>query len=479
MFVTSKSQNKESHIMRQTSRLCLLAGAVFGISGGALAESGQAWSNADEVRALVSEMQADAETRSSLLQSGGSAGHDGRHFFLGSADGNFRLEVSGQIQFRYYLNFRDDEDNDGNADPEDDFESGFQTRRTKLFFEGHVFDPNLFYRVSGNFYDDSGVAGANDGDLTLEDAFAGYRWDNGFSMMWGQFKLPFLREELVSSAYQLAADRSLVNEVFNQDRSQGIQLGYEAEDFRMAFAFSDGFRSENSEFGSAPAYNTNGYPAGGENDYAFTARAEVKFAGNWDQFQDFTSMPGSDYACMLGLAGHIQGGDVASTSAVALPGGAVGVPLGDSNFYGWTADISVEGDGWNFYIAGVGEYSDYDIDTDADGEGDANLDFGDYGLVAQFGMFIPDTDWEPFLRYDGIFADEDERDTDQGNFNTLTFGANYYMYGHASKFTFDVVWFIDDAATNVLGGDPNPGIGYLTDDNENELTFRLQWQLLF
>lgn len=475
MFVTSKSQNKESHIMRQTSRLCLLAGAVFGISGGALAESGQAWSNADEVRALVSEMQADAETRSSLLQSGGSAGHDGRHFFLGSADGNFRLEVSGQIQFRYYLNFRDDDDNNGDGLAEDDFESGFQTRRTKLFFEGHVFDPNLFYRVSGNFYDDDG---GNDGDLSLEDAFAGYRWDNGFSMMWGQFKLPFLREELVSSAYQLAADRSLMNEIFNQGRSQGVQLGYEAEDFRMALAFSDGFGSENSEFGTPRAVTPTGFfvapggVAGGEADYAFTGRAEIKFAGNWDQFQDFTSMPGSDYACMFGVAGHIEGGDDGSTTFTG----------GDYAFYGWTADISVEGDGWNFYIAGVGEYSDYnDADLDGDGVSEGDINFGDYGLVAQFGMFIPDTDWEPFLRYDGVFADEDERglDSDADQFNTLTFGANYYMYGHASKFTFDVVWFIDDVGNNALGGVAQPQIGYLTDDNENELTFRLQWQLLF
>ncbi|MBL8746696.1 MAG: hypothetical protein JNK58_10120 [Phycisphaerae bacterium] len=458
--------------MRQTSRLSLLAGAVVGISGSALAESGQAWSNADEVRALVSEMSADAETRSSLLQSGGTSGHDGRHFFLGSADGNFRLEVSGQIQFRYYLNFRDDNDNNGDGLSEDDFESGFQTRRTKLFFEGHAFDPNLFYRLSGNFYDDTSGAGGGDGDLKLEDAFAGYRWDNGFSFMWGQFKLPFMREELVSSAYQLAAERSGTNDIYSQGRSQGIQLGYESEDFRLAVAFSDGFNSENSEFSSPRGITVTGFPNSGEADYAFTARGEIKFAGNWDQFQDFTSMPGSDYAVMLGIAGHLEGGD---SSSSAFTGG-------DYNFYGWTADISVEGDGWNFFIAGVGEYSDYaDADLNGDGVSEGDVNFGDYGLVAQFGIFIPDTDWEPFLRYDLTAPDTDERNlnSDAEYFNTLTFGVNYYMYGHASKFTADVVWYIDAVGDNALGGVPNTGSGYLTDDDENELAFRLQWQLLF
>lgn len=470
MFVTSKSHNKESPIMRQTSRLCLLAGAVAGFSGTTLAETGQAWSSADEVRAIVSEMQADADTRSSLLQSGGTAGHDGRHFFLGSADGNFRLELSGQIQFRYYINFRDDNDNNNDGFAEDDFESGFQTRRTKLFFEGHAFDPNMFYRLSGNFYDDTDAAAGGDGDFKLEDAFVGYRWDNGFSFMWGQFKLPFMREELISSGYQLAADRSLMNEVFTQGRSQGIQLGYEQEDWRMAAAFSDGFRSENSEFASARTVTATGFPSTGEADYAFTGRVEIKFAGNWDQFQDFSSVAGSDFAFMLGFAGHIEGGDDSSTAFTG----------GDYNFYGWTADLSFEGDGWNAYIAGVGEYSDY-ADATIAGLPVGDVNFGDYGVVVQFGIFIPDTDWEPFIRYDGIFADEDERalPNDSDNFNTVTFGVNYYMYGHGSKFTFDIVWFIDDVGQNALGGAPNPGIGYLTDDDENELSFRVQWQLLF
>lgn len=471
--MNTQSQNKESLIMRQTSRLCLLAGAVAGFSGSALAESGQAWSSADEVRAIVSEMNADAQNRSSLLQSGGTAGHDGRHFFLGSADGNFRLEVSGNLQFRYYANFRDDNDNNNDGNAEDDFEGGFQTRRTQVFLEGHVFDPNLFYRLSGNFYSNGPTnGGTQDGDFELEDAFAGYRWDNGFSFMWGQFRLPFLREELISDAYQLAADRSLVNETFSQRRGQGVQLGYESEDFRIAASFNDGFNSANSEFGSPRGLAGNGYPLGGESDYGITGRAEIKFAGAWDQFQDFTSMPGSDFGAMLGIAGHVEGGD--PVPGASFPTG------GEYKFYGWTADLSLEGDGWNFFVAGVGAYSDYnDPDINGDGLVDGDVNFADYGIVVQGGIFIPDTDWEVFGRYDVTFADEDERNLDEDTFNVVTGGVNYYMYGHASKFTFDVLWFIDSVGTNALGGNAQPQIGYLTDDDENEITLRLQWQLLF
>ncbi|MDX2115141.1 MAG: porin [Planctomycetota bacterium] len=472
--------------MRQTTRLCLLAGAVGVIGGPALAE-GQAWSNADEVRALVSEMMADAETRSSLLQSGGTAGHDGQHFFLASGDGNFRLDISGQIQFRYYLNFRDDENDDDDIfedddnSNEDDFESGFQTRRTKIFFEGHVFDPNMFYKLNGTFYSNEGEGQTQDGDFELEDAYAGYRWDNGFSILWGQFKLPFMREELVSEAYQLAADWSLTNTVFTTGRSQGVQFGWSAEDFRAMLAFSDGAKAANSDIAAPRGLTSTGYLSGGESDWAGTGRVEIKLAGGWEAFQDFTSMPGSDFGAMLGIAGHIEGGDPPSSEFF---------PTGGEYRYGsWTADINLEGDGWNFYLAGVGGYSDFN-DADLDGIADDDVDnvteagdinYSDYGVIAHAGIFIPNTDWEPFIRYDVIFADEDERELDEDSetFQTLTFGVNYYMYGHASKFTADVLWFLDDVSSNALAGNRNTGIGYLTDDDENEITVRLQWQLLF
>src|SRR5690606_11755439 len=156
----------------------------------------------------------DAQTRSSLLQSGMTGGHDGK-FFLGSADGNFRLEVGGQLQFRYMANFRDDDFADDPATPQDESDDdntlGFQARSTKIWFAGHIFDPNLYYKIQGAF----NRAG---GDMALEDAYVGYRFENGLDLRWGQFKAPFLREELVSSTKQLAVERSIVNEFFNQDR---------------------------------------------------------------------------------------------------------------------------------------------------------------------------------------------------------------------------------------------------------------------
>lgn len=455
--MTNRFTKKESLTMRQTSRLSLLAGAAIAAipTSSALAE-GQAWSNSDEVRALVSEMIADSETRSSMLQSGATAGHDGK-FFLASSDGNYRLNVGGQIQFRYLMDFRDDADGNNDTITENDFENGFQTRRTKLWFSGNVVDPNLFYRIQGNFdFDGSG-------SFNLEDAYVGYDFNEGWSLRWGQFKLPFLREYLVSSAHQLAVERSEVSDVFQQGRAQGVELEYKGESFKWDLSVSDGFNSANSDFTTPRLVSGNFLPAGGEAEWAFTTRFEFLFAGDWDAFKDFTSPAGADFGMMLGVAGHIEGGDSDNSS----------FSTDDWMYYAWTADLSFEGDGWNAFIAFNGSYTSYDGVPDGLG-GTNDLDYDDYGLVAQFGLLIPNTDWEPYIRYSLLMPSSDRGNDD--DFSTLAFGVNYYMHGHAAKFSADVVYYID--SINELGT-PDTGIPYLGDDDDGEIAIRVQWQLLF
>lgn len=459
--MTNRFTKKESLTMRQTSRLSLLAGAAIAAipTSSALAE-GQAWSNSDEVRALVSEMIADGETRSSMLQSGATAGHDGK-FFIASSDGNYRLNIGGQVQFRLLMDFRNEDSNDDTPDANstNDFEKGFQTRRTKLWFDGNAGDPNLFYRIQGNFDFNDG------GTFTLEDAFLGYDFNEGWSIRWGQFKLPFLRETLVDSGYQLAVERSYVSSVFSGNRSQGMELSYKGETFKWDLMFSDGFNAANSDFGTNRQVNANFLPSSGESQWAFTTRVEFLFAGDWSSFKDFSSPAGSDFGMMFGLAGHIEGGD----------GDTSGFSTGDYTYYAWTADLSFEGDGWNAFIAANGSYTDYDDVPDGIG-GTDTIKYDDYGLVAQFGFFIPNSDWEPYVRYSLVSPDNDRPNAD--DFSTVTGGVNYYMAGHAAKFTADVVYYINSQNAN---GYPqtDTGIPYLGEDDDGEVAIRLQWQMLF
>ncbi len=399
------------------------------LAGGAAAQG--------DTAALERELLADAGARASF-QAGGVGGHDGK-FFLASPDGAFRLNVRGQSQFRYNMNFRDVED------PDEEFSNGFNARRTKLEFSGNVMG-DWNYKFVGAFDRDGGA-------FELEDAILDYEFDNGFTVAWGQFKLPFLREESVSSKYQLAADRSVANEVFNQDRSQLVQLGYESESFRVFGAVSDGFKTANS-----PYYST------AEADVALTGRGEFRFGeASWKVHEDFTSFREGAAGGLVGAAIHWETfGSTANTDTFA------GTPASEMDMFSYTVDVGYEGGGWNLFGAFVGRV------VDPDG-GDSSDDFG---ALVQGGLFVTETT-EVFARWDAVFPDDELAAGE--DFHTLTFGANHYFIAgsHAAKFTADLQWFLNNQAESSSIVRVNEGIGLAPASEDGEIALRLQMQLLF
>ena len=98
---------------------------------------------AAEIRALVHDVLADADMRACILSREVTAGYDGG-FYIADVGGRFSLELSGQIQARWVLNRQDD-------GPRDDTRSGFEMRRVKVGFSGHVLNRDWTYRIRGNF----------------------------------------------------------------------------------------------------------------------------------------------------------------------------------------------------------------------------------------------------------------------------------------------------------------------------------------
>jgi hypothetical protein len=349
------------------------------------------------------------------------------------------------LQFRYLVNFRDD-------DTGNDFESGFQARRTKVNFSGEI-NKDWFYRIEGAWED------VESSSFTLEDAYAGYKFANGVKARWGQFKLPLLREELVSDSRQLAVERSVTNGAFTQGWSQGVELSYAQEAWRLAGAFSDGLNSRNTDFNTRESTGT--FAIAGEGEYAFTARFEYMFSGNWEMFDDFTANKGQDFGSMLGVAAHWQESDNTASPADV-----------DRDTLEYTADISFEGDSWNLYGAFIGRYEEFST------LGGSDTDFHDMGFVIHGGYrFAENT--ELFARWDSMILDDD-RGLTEDTFNFLTVGLNQYYAGHAAKASVDVMYAFE--STNLAGaafGTGGTGVGLLGDDEDGEIVIRLQFQLLF
>jgi hypothetical protein len=339
--------------------------------------------------------------------------------------------VGGRIQFRYYLNHRDDPLPEG----AEDWTTGFQLRRTRVNVRGNV-PADFSYFVDIDFDRRTGAA-------SLLDVYGERKFGDGWFVRFGQFVIPMLRERGVPDSMQLAAERSLVNDVFEPGYSQGVMFGREWDDFRFSAAFTDGLRTIWTDIGSPQ-----------EADWALSGRGEFRIGGNWGRVRDFTSWRGEEFVALIGGAVHAQsGGDTFGTL--------------DRDIFLYTGDVSLKGSGWNAFAAFIGRRTE----TPA-------ARFDDFGLVAQGGIFVTEQT-ELFGRYDLVMPDGDR--PFGSDFGTVTLGANHYIIprSHALKFTGDVMLFLDrqSESASLLG--PNTGQGLLASADRGQFVVRLQMQVVF
>jgi len=443
-------------------------------------DMGETWLNerrAEEVKTLVREVLADADTRASLLEGGMTAGHNGKNFFLASEDGSFLLKIKGQIQFRYVANWRDEPATAGNSI--DNSETGFVVRRAKIQFSGHISSPKLTYalQLSVNRDDNSAIA---------DKIVIGYAFNENWSIWFGEDKAPFLREELTSSSKQLAVERSYVNEVFTVDKAQGVALTYKSERIRVTAMINDGMRSGDGSssvnpFTQLDDFDAQNDPDGGgpltgdrstskdfyedATDFALTARVDILVTGGWHQMADFTAWDGEEMAVFVGAAIHWEEGES-------------GDRFNNNDFFMWTFDGSVEYQRFNLFLAVMGMHTDV-TGLNAAGTGPAKS-YDMLGFVVQAGYQIPFRGEviEPFIRYEWVDF-EDAIISSGTNVDDeiaiITFGFNWYFNKHAAKFTADVMYALDPVPLS------SSGLGLLSDvrDQDEQLVLRGQFQLLF
>lgn len=385
---------------------------------------------------LMASAGANAETDLTLARSYELANTSSEYEALLSESNLSDLKIGVQVQARYQYNKRDEA-----SLGDDDTTMGFSMRRVKVGVEGNVTD-NIKGKVKFAFSRSSGNA-------ALEDAYLKWAINDDVTLKVGQFKQGLIREENVSSSKQLAAERSAVNETFNQHFSQGVEAHFGGDNWRGLVGFTDGQRTASTAFNSMS-----------ESDYALNTRFEFLFGeASWGQFKQFTSFRGSNQGSMLGAAIAFQSmGDTNPSAAMT------------SEMTTATLDYSFVADGWNFYLAGIWQSNDGGAGTETD----------DFGVVAQGGYFVSDQD-ELFARWDVVMADESNAPADE-DFNALTFGWNHYMIpgSHAAKFTLDVNYYLDATADNAIVSTSSSGGHNLQSSSEDgQFGITAQMQILF
>ncbi|MHC4093189.1 MAG: porin [Planctomycetota bacterium] len=426
----------EAKSARDDARIAEMEARLMGIE----AQTGDRWlteRRAEEIRHLVGDVLADADTRSSLSGSGLTAGYEDG-FVISSSDGNWLLRTDLLMQQRFVMS-------EQSGSPTDDSRWGFENARTKVVLSGHVIQPDWFYRVEVD------LARANTGlpngesRTGLGDAFAGYDFGQGWRFWVGTFKTPLLREELLEPQYQLAVDRSVVNYVYTGGRTDGIVVDYRNAKFHLTGSYNNGI--DDGVYGGAVMTGGTDPISTPTTDLAFTFRGEWLLAGAWDQTNEFTSPRGEDTAMMLGGAVHYQIADDAAT----------GVP--DLDLLLMTLDFTGRLDGTSLFAEFIYAYADMSTGT-----ADA------LAIVLQGGYYVADT-LELYARYE--WSDTDT--IAPSDINILTIGFNKYLANQNAKWTTDFGVAFDEVPFGV----PITGWRADTTGNDNQVVVRSQLQILF
>jgi phosphate-selective porin OprO/OprP len=389
-----------------------------------------------EIEGMIADVFADANSRATLLQEGAMAGIDEKgKIFLMSADGSFSANFHGQLQFRYIWNSVDDR--------VDESVSGFQMRRTKFGVKGKVGDGWGYYLKF--------EANRDGGDVSVADAYATYKVNDKLSLNMGVKKLPFARQELISSSRQVAVERSLATEFFTVGRSDLIEAIYKVNDnVVVTGAISDGGNQ-----------NYTDWNADTSNDFAVTGRVDWMAMGDdWSAAKHEFGGVDED-ALFVGAAVHYETADGIGTGVN---------PAAVENSLFWTVDALYKTGALGLTAAIFGNSTEGVV---------AGTDLDQLGFYAQASYDLGN-DWDVFGRYDYIDGDAAGAEELQA----VTFGVNHHFNKNV-KFTGDVVYVFsgDDpagAGSAPTDGEGSDALGLVGNtDGDDQIALRLQLQLLF
>jgi len=324
---------------------------------------------------------------------------------------NAELSLSNRVQIRWTQEMPEQGDDVGS----------FRIRRAKTKFEGWAYTKDLTYEVQLNWPDTANP---------LEDVAINYDLTKGkkaFQIKFGQYKVPFGRQELTSSGSQQFVDRALVTNRFARGRDIGVQLwGLPAGgkvDWRVGIFNGNGrtvSRNDNDK------YQLNAR-------LTFQPFGDVKYSeGDFES----TTKP------LLAIAAEYENNERPVAAAGSTPAHNV-----EKEIVG--ADVVFKYKGFSFFTA----YHDSTNDRDNN-----VADFDDGGFVAQVGYFIIPQKFELAARLAEIDPNND-KDNDEQEERGIALG--YFWNKHTYKIQADYRQ-LENKATGV------------TNDE-----FRLQYQLIF
>ncbi len=383
-------------------------------------------------------LQAQPADSSSSGREIGGIRHTSEGFELTGGDGNYALQIQLRAQFR--LSLPADLDPANLTPRGDNDQYYFGMNRARLKAGGHAFRPWLKY------YGEFELASSSllDFGISVEK----YPW---LKVKVGQWRVPFNRESIISSAEQQTIDRSLMHRFFTADRQEGISLYGRMNDGGLA-DFSYWFSVYNGA-GRGGGINRLG-------NAMYVGRLQWNFMGEPVPFTGSDLEGRENFNGGLTIAGLLNRS--AYTRFSQTGGGRLeGFSLGTDDRYG-LRQLLIES---AFMYRGLTWQQELHYKRIRDFTNNSTTDLlGNYFQAGYF--FHRLLDWVPepleiAVRYSIVNPDRDRQDD---LLNEFAFAANWFFNRHNNKLTAEI---------NVLHFQPSYTGLY------DGTRFRLQWDISF
>jgi hypothetical protein len=365
-------------------------------------------------------------------------------FYFRTRDDKFFMRMTGRIQMRYGYT-----DRDNKSGEEDD--SSFRVRRSRVKWDGYAYK-HFKYKIEialrsqgvkpSSFTTSDGATGSVSAKaVEIIDWWAEYKKYPFAKIRFGQWKVPFNRQRVVSSAKLQMIGRASAQNVFTMDRQVGAQVSGNLFGKKLEYyggVFNGNFRNEKEN---------------GNNEMMYILRA------SYNIFGDFGKGIGdeiSDLAWSETPKAHISGAvsfDSAADEKITLDGRKV--TMSDVERTSVVGEYGLKYKG--FSTSAEFYWRHYD---DIGGRS-----IIDKGFFVQGGYFFIPKHLEVTARYS--LVDFDNR-REEDAIRETALGINYFFKGgHSKKLQFNAIRMDNELPTSVSASDD---IDYI---------YRMQFQLAF
>ena len=361
----------------------------------------------------------------------------------------FELRMSTRVQFR--LTAQNEVGNGENGTNGRDF-INFRVVRARTSFAGHIFEKEFRYGVQLEWA----------GSPLLRQAKFIWEVRQELNLSVGQDKLPWNFEEMVSSASQNFADRSHVNQVFNQNYAKGIwingKFGEDTPFLKYWFGIYNGVLRANNDFRNADAaQQADSFSGLVDSEMMINLRLETHPMGDMPSkmYDDRGTDAHDKFLLMVGLgvnwllSGFEDAGLRPDTAGTPTASGrsrtsqdTLAITLdGHIRFMGLSVDIAFFMRHTEFHNRGANDFTP----TDPARNGIANLT--DSGITLEVGYFIIPQEFNVGVRANYTNADEfwsgggDNKDLGiRPDVMEVGVVANYFIHGDNLKLTLDITY---------------------------------------